>query len=72
MKKYIVSDPNILGGKPVIVGTRIPVDQILQLLKNGFTLDAIHQEYPQLNITTISGMVDQAAAIINNNASEIL
>ena len=58
MKKYIITDPNILGGKPVIAGTRIPVDQILLLLKNGFTVEAINDEYPQLDIETISGAVE--------------
>lgn len=72
MKKYIITDPNILGGKPVIAGTRIPIDQILLLLKNGFTVEAINEEYPQLDIETISGAVEEAAQLINNNASQIL
>jgi uncharacterized protein (DUF433 family) len=72
MKKYIITDPNILGGKPVIAGTRIPVDQILLLLKNGFTVEAINDEYPQLDIATISSAVEEAAQLINNNASQIL
>ena len=72
MKRYIVSNPDILGGKPVIMGTRIPVDQILFLLKSGFTVEAINEEYPQLNVKTISGAIDEAAQLINNNASQIL
>ncbi len=71
MKQYIISNPDILGGKPVIVGTRIPVDQILFLLKSGFTMEAINEEYPQLDIQTISGTIDEAALLINN-ASQIL
>ncbi len=72
MKHYIVSDPDILGGKPVISGTRIPVDQILFLLKSGFTVEAINEEYPQLNKVTIAGTVDEAAELLNKNASQIL
>lgn len=72
MKRYIISNPDILGGKPVISGTRIPIDQILFLLKSGFTMEAIKEEYPQLNIKTISGAIDEAAQLINNNASQIL
>jgi uncharacterized protein (DUF433 family) len=72
MKKYIISNPDILGGKPVISGTRIPVDQILFLLKSGFTIEAIHEEYPQLSKETISGTVDEAAEFLNKNASQIL
>lgn len=72
MKRYIVSNSDILGGKPVISGTRIPVDQILFLLKSGFTVEAINEEYPQLDVKTISGTIDEAAQLINNNASQIL
>ena len=72
MNKYINSNPKILGGKPVVTGTRIPVDQILFLLREGFTVEAINQEYPQLTTKTISGTVEEAAQIINNNASQVL
>lgn len=66
MDKYIASDPNILGGKPVIKGTRIPVDQILFLLKDGFTIQAIHELYPHVNEQTIGGTIDEAVKLINN------
>ena len=71
MKKYIVSDPQILSGKPVIAGTRIPVDQVLFLLKEGFTVEAIHEQYPHISAATISGTVSEAAQFINNNVPKI-
>lgn len=70
MKRYIVSDPHILSGKPVIAGTRIPVDQVLFLLKEGFTIEAIHEQYPHISTATISGTVSEAAQFINKNASK--
>lgn len=66
MRKYIVSDPDILGGKPVIKGTRIPIDQILFLLKDGFTIEAIHEQYPHVSIKTISSAIDEVSQLINN------
>jgi len=72
MKQFIISNPEILGGKPVVSGTRIPVDQILFLLKSGFTIEAINEEYPQLSKETIAGTVDEAAELLNKNASQIL
>ena len=45
LRKYIVSDPEVLGGEPVIVGTRIPVDRIYHLLKQGYSLDNLKEEY---------------------------
>ena len=38
----------ILGGKPVIQGTRIPVDLLLELVDAGLSVDDILREYPHL------------------------
>lgn len=71
MKKYITSDPNILGGKPVIRGTRIPMDQILFLLNDDYPIEAIHELYPHVTTEIIKGAIEEAAQIINNHASQI-
>lgn len=44
----ITFDKNILTGKPVIRGMRIPVDMILDLLAKGATEEEILEDYPQL------------------------
>ena len=41
----IVSDPRILAGKPVIRGTRLSVDYILNLLGHSSTIEEILDEY---------------------------
>jgi uncharacterized protein (DUF433 family) len=46
--KRIVIDPDILVGKPVIKGTRVPVYLIVELVANGMTAKQIIKEYPQL------------------------
>lgn len=46
--KRIVCNPNILGGKPVIAGTRISVEFILELLHSGMSFDDILKEFPHL------------------------
>ncbi len=38
-------NPRVLSGKPVIKGTRIPVELILKLLANGWTFEKIEEEY---------------------------
>ncbi len=44
----IIFDPKILKGKPIIKGTRISVDLILELLANNWSIDDILKQYPQL------------------------
>ena len=44
----IVSDPNVMVGKPVIRGTRLTVEYILNLLAHGATMTEILVEYDRL------------------------
>ena len=46
--RHIASDPEILGGTPVIVGTRIPVYAILGRLQDGDTLRDLVDDYPEI------------------------
>ena len=43
--RWIVADPDLLGGKLAIRGTRISVSLILECLANGMTLDDINEAY---------------------------
>jgi len=47
-KKLIVSNPNVMMGKPVIAGTRITVELILEKLAAGETIEQILEAHPQL------------------------
>lgn len=49
----IESNPDILGGKPVVKGTRIPVELILELVQAGCSVDEILKEYPHLERETL-------------------
>jgi uncharacterized protein (DUF433 family) len=44
----IVSDPKVMMGKPVIAGTRITVDLILEKLGSGESLEAVLEAHPRL------------------------
>ena len=48
MENLIVSNPKIMFGKPVIKGTRITVELILEKIGNGESIDAILSSYPHL------------------------
>jgi Uncharacterized conserved protein len=60
MKKYIISDPNIMGGEPVIAGTRIPIEVILHRLKEGNSIDTIQKMYSWVDLKTLTGAVEEA------------
>ena len=67
MTKYIVSDPQIMGGEPVIIGTRVPIEVILHLLKQGYPLEVIHDDYPQISLETLSGAIDEAIEVVTTS-----
>ena len=47
-RERIIVDPNILVGKPVIKGTRIPVELIIDLLARGYSKEQIMQQYDHI------------------------
>lgn len=48
LKTRIVSDPQILGGTPVVIGTRVPVDNILAAIHAKRPHREIFVHYPSL------------------------
>ena len=48
MHKLIVSDPAVMMGKPVVAGTRITVESILEKLAAGESIDQVLQAHPRL------------------------
>ena len=51
--KRIVLDPAVLGGKPIVAGTRLSVEFVLGLLADGWTEADIMSNYPGLSRTDI-------------------
>ena len=62
----ILLDPEVLGGKPVIKGTRIPIYLILALLGNGLTEKEVIREYPALKDEDIKAALLYAAKLLEN------
>ena len=62
----IVLDPEILTGKPIIRGTRISVDFILDLLASGWTESSIIQEYPGIGHDDIIACIRYAQEIVKS------
>ena len=60
----IISNPEILGGKPVIKGTRIPVYQILKLLSAGYSIEKVVEDYPDITAEDVKAAIDYAEGIL--------
>ena len=54
----IVSNPAILSGKPIIRGTRISVEMILDYLASGMSAEEITAEYPQISRADVLACLD--------------
>ena len=48
-KDRIVLDPDVLAGKPIVRGTRVAVELVLELLAQGWTYRRVLDNYPQLS-----------------------
>ncbi|MEI7782484.1 MAG: DUF433 domain-containing protein [Planctomycetota bacterium] len=59
----IVSDPNVMMGKPVIAGTRITVELILEELAAGTSVAELMAGHPALTPDAISAAIQFAAGI---------
>lgn len=63
-ESLILSDPQILDGKPCVRGTRLSVEFLLELAGSGATLDEILYQYPQLTRDGVSAAFQFAADVM--------
>lgn len=63
-QERISIDPKVLVGKPVIKGTRIAVEFLMELVANGWTHEQILNNYPQLKPEDIQAALHYAAETV--------
>ena len=68
-KGKIISNPGILGGKPIIEGTRISVELILDNLAAGISEKEILEAYPHLIIEQVHAAVAYANSLVKKKSS---
>jgi uncharacterized protein (DUF433 family) len=65
MRERIEIDPNIHFGKPCVAGTRIPVQNVLELVKEGIPFEAIIRDYyPDLSVEDVQACVQYAIEVV--------
>ena len=65
--RYIVSSPEILGGEPVLQGTRTPVRAVVELWRGGAPAEEITLDLPHLTLA----MVFDALSYYSDHTAEI-
>jgi uncharacterized protein (DUF433 family) len=71
-RERITVNPKVLSGKPVIKGTRIAVEFILELLANSWTVEDILKSYPQLKREDVAAALKYAAEILKEEKAYTL
>jgi len=66
----ITVNPNIFGGKPIIRGMRIKVENVLALLEQGMAPEDILDDYPDLENDDIRACIAYARHLVENETLE--
>ena len=62
--RRIIVDPKVMAGKPIIRGTRIPVDVILHRVAQGDNIQEILEEYPNITRQDIKAALEYAESVV--------
>ena len=60
----ITARPDVFGGKPIIRDMRLSVELVLSLLSQGVTVEALLDDYPELDLDDIRACIAYAHAVI--------
>jgi uncharacterized protein (DUF433 family) len=60
----VVSDPGILSGTPVFVGTRVPVRNLMDYLEGGETLDDFLEQFPTVSREKAIAFLEQSVQAV--------
>ena len=60
-KKIVHSDPEVLGGMPVFVGTRVPVQALLDYLEGGDTIEEFLDNFPGVSREQAIAFLEEAS-----------
>jgi uncharacterized protein (DUF433 family) len=66
LQQRIVINPEVMAGKPVIKGTRIPVGMIVRLVAQGMTTEEILEEYPNLSAEDVQAALSYASELVES------
>jgi len=62
-ESIVIKDPDILGGIPVFRGTRVPVQNLIDYLASGETVDSFLDDFPTVTREQIIQFLEYAGAV---------
>jgi len=71
-RNRIIQDPEIMVGKPVVKGTRIPVELVLQQLEENPDLSDLFAAFPRLTIEDVKACLAYARAAVTGERRHVL
>ena len=69
MLERITVNPDVCNGKPVIHGTRITAQTVLEFLAAGDSVEDVLEEYPTLKREDVQACLDYASRVMGNHFS---
>lgn len=67
MENHIVIDPAVCNGRPVVRGTRITVQTVMEFLAAGDSVDDVLEAYPSLNRKQVLACIEWASRLMANH-----
>jgi uncharacterized protein (DUF433 family) len=71
MANVITKNPNVLGGRAVFRGTRVPVETVFENLADGLSVDEIVESYPSLDKRDVVAALERACELMKSDAETI-
>lgn len=72
MSEWITSDPSVMMGKPVITGTRITVESILDRLAAGESMEQVVKAHPRLTAEAVQAALAFAADALGHEGDDAI
>jgi uncharacterized protein (DUF433 family) len=71
MSERISIKPDVCNGRPVVRGTRIAVQTVLEFLAAGDSVEDVLSEYPRLTRADVQACIDYASRVMGNHFSVV-
>lgn len=71
MSERISINPDVCNGRPVVRGTRIAAQTVLEFLAAGDSVEDVLEEYPSLTRADVQACLDYASRVLGNHYSVV-